>query len=180
MAREDQAPVAADVDPARVQIAGIGVGDVVAVPLGPADEVVGMTDMERQSGTRVRAVEGDGDRGVLLAEEPALLVPGVVEAGAGAAVLGVEVVRLPGDVRQDEQQIGRVVVTHRERDVGAVSVSRGEHGDIGADRPVGGDLQPPGLPPVVAGDGPVGGERGGWTMPESRGLVVILAAPSPP
>lgn len=90
-----------------------------------------------------------------------MLVPGVVEAGAGAAVLRIEVVRLPGDVRQDQQQIGRLVVADRERDVGAVSVQRGEHGDVRADRPVGGDLEPPGLPPVVAGDRAVGGERRG-------------------
>lgn len=31
----------------------------------------------------------------------------------------------------------------------------------------------------MAGDRAVGGEGGGWTMPESRGLVVIFAAPSP-
>ena len=97
--------------------------------------------------------------GVLLAEQPALLVPGVVEAGAGAAVLRVEVVRLPGDVGEQQEQIGRVVVADGERDVGAVAVGGGEHGDVGADVPVRGDLQPPGQPPVVAGDGAVGGER---------------------
>lgn len=139
-----------------------------------------MTDVEGQPGTRVRAVEGDGDRRVLLAEQPALFVPRVVEAGAGAAVLGVEVVRLPGDVRQDEQQIGRVIVADGERDVGAVAVDRGEHGDVGADRPVGGNLQPPGLPPVVAGDRAVGGERGGLDdagEPRARGDLGGAVAP---
>ena len=99
VAGEDQAAVAGGVDAAGVQVAGVGVGEVVAVALGPADEVVGVADVQGQARARVRAVEGDGDRGVLLAEQPALLVPGVVEAGAGAAVLRVEVVRLPGDVR---------------------------------------------------------------------------------
>ncbi len=180
MAGEDQAPVAGRVDPARVQVAGVGVGDVVAVPLGPADEVVGVTDVERKAGARVGAVEGDGDRRVLLPQQPALFVPGVVEAGAGHTVLGVEVVRLPGDVREHQQQIGRVVVADRERNVGTVAVDRGEHGDIRADRPVRGDLQPPGLPPVVAGDRAVGGQGGGLDdagEPRARGDLGGSVAP---
>jgi hypothetical protein len=160
-----------------VQVAGVGVGDVVAVALGEADEVVRVADVQGQAGARVGTVEGDGRRGVRLAEQPALVVPGVVEAGARTAVLRVEVVRLPGDVRQEQQEVGRVVVADREGDVGAVAVGGGEDGDVRADVPVRRDLQPPGQPPVVAGDGAGGG---GWTMPDRRGLVVILAAPSPP
>ena len=53
VAGEDQAAVTGRVDPAGVQITGVGVGEVVAVALGPADEVVGVADMERQAGARV-------------------------------------------------------------------------------------------------------------------------------
>lgn len=160
VAREDQAAVPAGVDAAGVQIAGVGVREVVAVPLGPADEVVGVAHVQRQAGTRVGAVEGDRGGGVLLAQQPPLLVPGVVETGAGPAVLRVEVVRLPGDVRQQEQQVRRMVVADGERDVRTVSVDGGEHRDVRPDRPVARDLKPPGEPPVVAGDRPPGGERG--------------------
>jgi hypothetical protein len=119
-----------------------------------------VADVEGEARAGVRAVEGDRGRGVGLAQQAALLVPGVVEAGAGAAVLRVEVVGLPGDIGQEEQQVSGVVVADGERHVGAVAVGGGEDGDVGADAPVGGDLQPPGQPPVVTGDGPVGGERG--------------------
>ncbi len=149
------------VDAARVQIAGRGIGDVVAVALGPADEVVGVADVEGEARARVRTVEGDRRGGLRLAQQPALLVPGVVEAGAGAAVLRVEVVRLPGDVGQDEEQVGGLVVADRERDVGAVAAGGGEDGDVRADVPVRRDLEPPGQPPVVAGDRTVRGERRG-------------------
>ncbi len=159
MAGEDQAPVAAGVDAARVEVAGVGVGEIVAVPLGPADEVVRVAHVQRQAGPGVRAVEGDRDGGLLLAEQPPPLVPRVVEAGARPAVLRVEVVRLPGDVGQQEQQVGRMVVAHGEGDVRAVTVGGGQHGHVRADRPVARDLEPPGHPPVMAGDGPVGGER---------------------
>src|SRR5690606_35281811 len=161
VAGEEDAPVPGGVDAAGVQIAGVGVGEVVAVALGPADDVVGVADVQRQARARVRPVEGDGGGGVGLAEEAALLVPGVVEAGAGAAVLRVEVVRLPGDVGQDEQQVGRAVVADVEGDVGAVAVGGDQHRHIGARAPVRGDGQPPGQPPVVAGDRAVGGERRG-------------------
>ena len=75
VAGEDQAPVAGGVDPAGVQVAGVGVGEVVAVALGPADEVVGVADVQRQARARVRAVEGDRGGGLLLAEQPALARP---------------------------------------------------------------------------------------------------------
>lgn len=156
VAGEDQAAVAGGIDAAGVQVAGVGVGEVVAVALGPADEVVGVTDVQGQAGAGVGTVEGDGDRGVALAEQPSLLVPGVVEARARAAVLRVEVVGLPGDVGQQEQQIGRVVVPHREGDVRAVAVGGRQDRHVRADAPVRGDLEPPGQPPVVAGDGAVG------------------------
>lgn len=161
VAGEDQAAVAGGVDAAGVQIAGVGVGEVVAVALGPADEVVGVAHVQGQARARVGAVEGDGDGGVALAEQPALLVPGVVEARARSAVLRVEVVGLPGDVGQQEQQIGRMVVAHREGDVRAVSVGGRQDRHVGADAPVRGDLEPPGQPPVVAGDGAVGGQGRG-------------------
>jgi hypothetical protein len=143
-----------------VEVTGVGVGEVVAVALRPADEVVGVAHMEGKAGARVRAVEGDRDGGVLLAEEPARLVPGVVQARACTAVLRIEVVRLPGDVREEQEEVGGLVVADREGDVGAIAVTGGEDGYVRADRPVRGDLQPPGEPPVVAGDGAVGGERG--------------------
>src|SRR5690606_38601742 len=72
---------------------------------------------------------------------------------------GVEVERLPRHVGQDEEQVGRAVVADREGDVRAVAVGGGEHGHVGADAPVRRDLEPPGQPPVVAGDGAVGGQR---------------------
>lgn len=50
VAGEDQAPVAGRVDPAGVQVAGVGVGEVVAVALGEADEVVGVAHVEGQPG----------------------------------------------------------------------------------------------------------------------------------
>jgi hypothetical protein len=161
VAREDQPPVTGGVHASGVQVAGVGVGEVVAVALGPADEVVGVAHVEGQARARVRAVEGDRRRGLGLAEEAAVVVPGVVEARAGVAVLRVEVVGLPGDVGQEEEQVGGVVVADRERDVGAVAVGGGEDGDVRADAPVTRDLQPPGQPPVVAGDRAVGGERRG-------------------
>lgn len=89
----------------------------------------------------------------------AALVPRVVQAGAGVTVLRVQVVRLPGDVREQEEQIGRLVVADGEGDVRAVAVEGGQDGDVGADVPVGRDLEAPGQPPVVAGDRAVGGER---------------------
>ncbi len=161
MTGEDDAAVACRIDSSGVQVAGLGVGEVVAVALGPADEVVGVAHVHGQAGARVGAVEGDRGGRVLLAEQPALLVPGVVEAGAGPAVLGVEVVGLPGDVGQHEQQVGGIAVANGEGDVAAVAVDGGEDGDVGARGPEGGDLQPPGEPPVVAGDGAVHGERRG-------------------
>ncbi|CAM5616582.1 hypothetical protein SANTM175S_08675 [Streptomyces antimycoticus] len=56
-----------------------------------------------------------------------------------------------------------------ERDVAPVAVHGGQHRDIGAGLPVRGDLQPPGQPPVVAGDGAVGGERGRLDDPGQPG-----------
>ncbi len=117
--------------------------------------------MEGQARARVRAVEGDRRGGLGLAEETAVAVPRVVEARAGVTVLRVEVVRLPGDVRQEEEQVGRVAVADREGDVRAVAVGGGEDGDVRADAPVARDLQAPGQPPVVTGDRAVGGERRG-------------------
>lgn len=88
MAGEDEAPVTGEVEVTGVQITGVGVGEVVAVALGPADEVVGVADMEGEAGARVGPVEGDRGGGVGLAEETAALVPGVIEAGAGATSSG--------------------------------------------------------------------------------------------
>ncbi len=118
--------------------------------------------MQGQARARVRPVEGEGDGGVLLAEQLPRLVPRVVEAGAGPPVLRVEVVRLPGHVGQDQQQVGGVAIADGERYVRAVpAVRRGQHRDVRADAPQGGDLEPPGEPPVVAGDRAVGGEGRG-------------------
>ncbi len=159
VAGEDQAAVTGGVDAAGVQVAGVGVGEVVAVALGPADEVVGVADVQGQARARVRPVEGDRGGGVGLAQQAAVLVPGVVEAGAGVTVLRVEVVGLPGEVGQEQEQVRRVVVADGERDVGTVAVGGGQDGDVRADAPVRRDLQPPGQPPVVAGDRAVGGQR---------------------
>ncbi len=150
-AGEDQALVAGGVDPAGVQVAGVRVGEIVAVALGPADDVVGVTGVRGQAGTRVRTVEGDGGR----------------DAGVGvgrARPVGprVPVVELPGDVGQDDEQVGRAVVADREGDPGAVAaVGGGQDGHVGAGAPVRRDRQPPGQPPVMAGDRPAGGQRRG-------------------
>ncbi len=166
MAGEDQRLVPGRLDQPGMQVGGGGVGEVVTVPLGPADEVVRVPDVQRQPGPGVRAVEGHRDGGLRLADQPPLPVPGVVEAGAVPAVLREEVVRLPGDVRQHQQQFGRmrlcVEVPHGEGDMTAVQVVRGgEHRDVRAGAPVLRDVQPPGLPPVVAGDRPPDHQRRG-------------------
>ncbi len=191
VAGEDHAPVAGRIHPPGVQVGGVGVGQVVAVALGPADEVVGVADVQRQPGPGVRAVEGDRGGRLLLAQQLALLVPGVVEAGAGAAVLRVEVVRLPGHIRQHQQQVGgdRGRVRRRgrrggadgERDVAAVPVvGGGQHRDMGAGAPVRRQLQPPGHPPVVAGDRPAGHQRRGLDQPgqQRAGRDVPRARPA--